>query len=198
LRDDSGVDSVHDMGGMHGFGRVPIEADEPLFHETWEGRVWAMWSAIGSTTIDRFRFTIEQMPPAAYLTSTYYERWLWAIERLAAEQGLLSGPDRPPRTARPSPALPPWAGRFQPGDWVRARNAVTKGHTRVPRYLRCHVGRVERVACVWPNPGESAVNGTYGEPELVYTVIFDARDLFGTEADHLVCADLSQSDLEEP
>ena len=51
------------MGGMHGYGRVPIEIDEPLFHEAWEGRVWAMWSAIGATTVDRFRFTIEQMPP---------------------------------------------------------------------------------------------------------------------------------------
>jgi len=89
------VDGVHDLGGMHGFGPVPIEVDEPLFHEPWEGRVWAMWSAIGATTIDRFRFTIEQMPPARYLASSYYERWLWAIERLAAEQGLLTTRDRP-------------------------------------------------------------------------------------------------------
>ena len=37
-----GVDGAHDLGGMHGFGPVPIEADEPLFHEAWEGRVWRM------------------------------------------------------------------------------------------------------------------------------------------------------------
>src|SRR5262249_14541792 len=116
---DLAVDGVHDMGGMHGYGRVPIEVDEPLFHEPWEGRVWAMWSAIGATTVDRFRFTIEGMPPAVYLASTYYERWLWAIERLAAEQGLLTGPDRPPGGSRPSPGLPSWVGRFQPGDAVR-------------------------------------------------------------------------------
>ena len=32
-REDRAVDGVHDLGGMHGFGPVPIEADEPLFHE---------------------------------------------------------------------------------------------------------------------------------------------------------------------
>src|SRR6516165_1604714 len=99
------------MGGMHGYGRVPIQVDEPLFHEPWEGRVWAMWSAIGATTVDRFRFTIEQMPPAAYLASSYYERWLWAIERLAAEQGLLDSDDCPAVVARPSPAIPTWPGK---------------------------------------------------------------------------------------
>ena len=65
-------------------------------------------------------------------------------------------------------------------------------------YLRRHVGRVERVAFAWPNPGESAATGTYGEPELVYTVAFAASDLFGTAADHTVTADLGESDLEEP
>ena len=186
------------MGGMHGYGRVPIEVDEPLFHERWEGRVWAMWSAIGATTVDRFRFTIEKMPPAAYLASSYYERWLWAIERLAAEQGLLTGLDRPLGCSRPSPNLPSWVGRFRPGDAVRVRNAVTEGHTRVPRYLRRQTGRIERVACVWPNPGDSAANGTYGDPELVYTVVFHGLDLFGPAADHTVSADLPESDLELP
>jgi len=192
------VDGVHDLGGMHGFGPVPIEVDEPLFHEPWEGRVWAMWSAIGATTIDRFRFTIEQMPPARYLASSYYERWLWAIERLAAEQGLLTTRDRPPASTPPSPALPAWEGRFGPGDSVRVRNAITNGHTRVPRYLRRHIGRVERVACVWSNPGDSAASGTYGQPELVYTVAFNGGDLFGPGADHTVSADLSETDLENP
>ena len=44
-----------------------------------------------ASTIDRFRWTIEQMPPPEYLSSGYYERWLWALERLAAEQGLRDG-----------------------------------------------------------------------------------------------------------
>jgi hypothetical protein len=193
------VDGVHDLGGMHGFGPVPIEVDEPLFHEPWEGRVWRMLATVmGATTIDRFRYTIEQMPPAEYLASSYYARWLWAVERLAAEQGILESPDAPPRVARPSPGMPTWDGRFRTGDRVRVRNPVTSGHTRVPRYLRRHVGTVERVAFAWPNPTESAATGTYGEPELVYTVAFAGADLFGPAADHTLTADLGESDLEMP
>jgi nitrile hydratase len=26
------VDGVHDLGGMHGFGRIERETDEPVFH----------------------------------------------------------------------------------------------------------------------------------------------------------------------
>jgi nitrile hydratase len=193
------VDGVHDLGGLHGFGPVPIERDEPLFHAPWEGRVWRMVGTVmRGTTIDRFRYTIEQMPPVEYLASSYYERWLWAIERLAAEQGLLDRAERPAPIARPSPATPTWPGRFVDGERVRVRNAVTDGHTRVPRYLRRQIGRVERVAFAWPNPGESAATGTYGEPESVYTVAFAASDLFGSGADHTVTADLSEGDLEEP
>jgi Nitrile hydratase beta subunit, C-terminal len=73
---------------------------------------------------------------------------------------------------------------------------VTTGHVRVPRYLRMREGEVERVAFAWPNPGESAASGSYGEPEIVYAVRFDAADLFGPGADHVVVADLGESDLE--
>jgi nitrile hydratase len=178
---------------------VPIDEDAPLFRHPWEGRVWAMLDRVmANTTIDRFRYTIEQMPPTEYLSSGYYERWLWAIEHLAAEQGLLVSADRPDPIARPSPATPTWAGRFRRGQRVRVVNAVTAGHTRVPRYLRLQVGRVERVAFAWPDPGESAATGIYGEPELVYTVAFDGNDLFGPDADHVVTADIAERDLEEP
>lgn len=184
---------------MHGFGPVPIEENETLFHEPWEGRVWAMAGVVlRSTTIDRFRHTIEQMPPTDYLASRYYERWLWAIERLAAEQGVLQTSARPGKVARPSPVAEPAPGRFRAGDRVRVTNPVTPRHTGVPRYLRRHVGTVDRIACTWPNPGDSAASGTYGDRELVYTVVFAGSDLFGGDADHIVTADLSESDLEEP
>ena len=199
-RDDPAVDGVHDLGGMHGFGPLTIETDEPLFHEPWEGRVWRIRRAVigRSTTIDRVRSTIEQMPPAQYLGASYYERWLWALERLATEQRLVESADPPPVVELPSPEIPTWTGRFQPGEHVRVRNPVTSGHTRVPRYLRRHVGRVERVAFAWPNPGESAENNAYGQPELVYTVAFSAAGLFGPGADHTLTADIGETDLEEP
>jgi nitrile hydratase len=195
-RDDRGVDGVHDLGGVQGFGAVPIEDDEPLFHEPWEARVWAMVRLLPTPrTIDRFRFTIEQMPPGEYLTSRYYERWLWALERLTADAERAGGPssvDAP----RPTPPVPTWSGRFAPGERVRVKDVTTAGHTRVPRYLRRRVGTVDRLACAWPKPEESAATDSYGEPELVYTVSCAAAELFGPDADHTLTADLGESDLE--
>jgi nitrile hydratase subunit beta len=194
------MDGVHDLGGMHGFGPILAEVDhQPVFGEPWEARVWAVSRTVMQrSTIDRFRYLIEQMPPAAYLTSTYYARWLWAVERLAAEQGLLDGTASPSPGARPSSSAPLWKGRFERGQQVRVANRVTAGHCRVPRYLRRQVGRIERVACAWPNPGDSASTGVYGEPELVYTVVFAAGDLFGPGADHTLSADVGERDLEVP
>jgi nitrile hydratase subunit beta len=192
------VDGVHDLGGMHGFGAVPIETGEPIFHALWEGRVWALLGAVmPATTIDRFRWTIEQMPPAEYLNSAYYARWLWAIERLANEQGLLTGSAAPARIARPEPSSRPASARWQRGQRVRVLSRVSAGHTRVPRYLRRHVGTVERAAFSWPSPAESAATGRYGNAEVVYTVAFAAADLFGPDHDHTVTADLGESDLED-
>ena len=42
------MNGVHDMGGMDGFGKVEVEANEPAFHEPWEGRVMAMVRAMGA------------------------------------------------------------------------------------------------------------------------------------------------------
>ena len=187
------------MGGLHGFGAVPIEEPEPVFHEPWEGRVWAMaGSLVRRTTVDRFRYTIEQMPPAAYLRSSYYARWLWAAEQLSQDPGLVTGGAATAGQPRPSPRATVAGAVFAPGDRVRVRASVRAAHTRVPRYLRRAQGTVERVACAWPNPTESATTGVYGEPEPVYTVSFAAIELFGPGADHTVTADLSGQDLEVP
>lgn len=187
------MDGVHDLGGMHGFGPVPVDDDGPGFHEPWEARVWALSGPVmRRTTIDRFRYSIERMAPAAYLTSSYFGRWLYAIETLAADPELL---DRSP-IPRPAPNLPPRTCRFATGERVRVRNAVTPEHTRVPRYLRRQTGTVRRVACVWPDPTRSAATGVYGEPVVHYTVAFAAADLFGPDTDHVVTADLTETDLE--
>lgn len=189
------MDGAHDLGGMHGFGPVPVDDDGPGFHEPWEARVWALSGPLmRRTTIDRFRYTIERMPPADYLTTSYFGRWLHALEELAADPAVVDGDP----LRRPAPDLPPPATRFAAGDRVRVRVAVTAGHTRVPRYLRRHVGTVERVACVWPDPSESAASGAYGEPVVHYTVGFAGAELFGPGADHVLTADLAESDLEAP
>jgi len=59
------MNGVHDMGGMHGFGKVEPEPNEPCFHETWEGRVLAMDRALGRfdlCKIDVDRYWIEKLP----------------------------------------------------------------------------------------------------------------------------------------
>ena len=34
------MNGVHDLGGMHGMGPIPIEKNEPAFHEPWERRIF--------------------------------------------------------------------------------------------------------------------------------------------------------------
>ena len=36
------MNSIHDMGGMHGFGPIEVEKNEPVFHADWESRVYAL------------------------------------------------------------------------------------------------------------------------------------------------------------
>lgn len=86
------MNSVHDLGGMHGFGAVVEESDEPLFHTPWEKEVFAMSLATlgqGLCNLDEFRHGIERMGQAEYLQSTYYEHWLAAMERVLVEKGVI-------------------------------------------------------------------------------------------------------------
>jgi nitrile hydratase subunit beta len=86
------VNGIHDMGGMHGFGPVVRERDEPVFHTDWERRMFGLRLAVGARRFfngDEYRRTIEGMPPAQYLAASYYERWLYALENLLIEKGIV-------------------------------------------------------------------------------------------------------------
>jgi len=201
------MDGIHDMGGMHGFGKVESEKNEPVFHAAWEGRCLALnraLGAIGAWTIDEGRAGIEALPPDVYLASSYYGKWalrlhnmviargLAAADELAAGHALHEAKPLPrkltaadvPRTltrgsfARPAPA----PARFAVGDRVRTKNIHPATHTRLPRYARGHVGIVEAIRGCHVFPDSTAVGG--GEnPQWLYTVVFDARELFGEAAD---------------
>ena len=87
------MNGIHDLGGMHGFGPVDPERDEPVFHHEWERRAFAVTMAagfLGEWNIDMSRYAREQMPPAEYLATTYYEHWLFGLEQLLVERGLLT------------------------------------------------------------------------------------------------------------
>ncbi len=83
---------INDLGGLHGFGPLAIETDEPPFHHEWEARVFAINRFMlrsGRYNLDEFRDAVERMPPAEYLAASYYERWLYGIETLVREKGVL-------------------------------------------------------------------------------------------------------------
>ena len=87
------MNGIHDMGGMHGFGRVEREKNEPVFHALWEGRVLGITRACAVQhifNIDESRHAIERMAPADYLRASYYERWLDRNIRLLVEKGIIT------------------------------------------------------------------------------------------------------------
>ena len=96
------MNGIHDMGGMHGFGPVVREENEPVFHAQWEAEVAAISRAVRRPeliNIDEFRHAIERMNPADYLASSYYARWLDGIARLLIEKGVVSAEALDQRTA---------------------------------------------------------------------------------------------------
>jgi nitrile hydratase subunit beta len=202
------TDSIHDMGGVDGFGKVEPEPNEPVFHAKWEGRVMAMNRAMGAGgawNIDMSRSSREMLPPDIYLTSSYYRKWQLGMENLAIARGFIEPdelaaghalrPGKPLKRGklalsdlarvltRGSYGRPPKApALFKPGDRVRARNIHPKTHTRLPRYVRGHVGVVERLHGAHVFPDTTVVD--QGEnPQWLYTVVFQSRELWGADAD---------------
>ena len=111
------MNSIHDMGGLTCFGPVEHDEDETVFHEPWERRVFGM-AMLGMgqvATIDGFRHAIERMDPVHYLTSSYYEHWLAALETLSVERAVLTedelagGKANPSSSATERAPLPPEA-----------------------------------------------------------------------------------------
>lgn len=87
------MNGAHDLGGMHGFGPINPETDEPLFHAAWERRAFAItlaMGAYGAWNLDMSRHARERVNPAVYLASSYYQHWLRGLEVLLVEKGLLS------------------------------------------------------------------------------------------------------------
>ena len=84
------MDGIHDMGGMHGFGPIIREENEPLFHHPWEGRVLAMTVATPVPIPGGSRNNIENMDPAHYLSSSYYEKWLHSRIKGLVDAGVLT------------------------------------------------------------------------------------------------------------
>ena len=71
--------------------------------------------------------------------------------------------------------------KFKPGDRVAVRNLNPLGHTRAPRYIRCKTGTIDRDHGVMIFPDTNAA-GAGKKPQHVYSVRFEAREVWGPDA----------------
>ena len=94
------MDGIHDMGGMHGFGPIEIEPDEPVFHAPWEGRVLAICRKLTVPVPGGMRNNIERLAPAEYLRSSYYEKWLHARIKGLVDAGVITAEELAKKLAR--------------------------------------------------------------------------------------------------
>ena len=95
------MNGVHDLGGTDGLGPVIVEEHEPVWHADWEKAAFAMFPTNfikGYFGVDEFRFGIEQMHPADYLTSRYYEHWVHTIEHYTVKAGVVDPQELKART----------------------------------------------------------------------------------------------------
>jgi nitrile hydratase len=206
------MNGVFDLGGTDGMGPVRTEENEPVFHAEWEKAAFALFATnfrAGLFNVDMFRHGIEQMDPAEYLLSNYYEHWAHTAEHYAGKAGVIDPEELEKRTAfyleNPDAPLP---GRTDPellafvdgavkggapatresdkvaafavGDRVVVAGDSPVGHTRRARYIRGRTGVVTATHGTFIYP-DSAGNGGPEAPEHVYTVKFTAEELWGPE-----------------
>jgi nitrile hydratase subunit beta len=201
------MNGVHDMGGMHEMGAIQPEVTEPVFHDRCESRAFALTLAMGACRkwpLDASRHQRELIPSAEYLRMTYYEKWIAALIELLIKSGLVTAAEMKsgaparnssnvisPLTAenvlplisrgRPASREIPVDARFKIGQCVRARNIHPIGHTRLPRYVRSKLGTIDQDHGVFVFPDTNA-HFRGEKPQHVYSVRFDARELWGEQA----------------
>jgi nitrile hydratase len=201
---------VHDLGGQPSWGPVaPPDPDEKVFKEEWEARAFALAllsMRLSGTNLDAFRHAMNRLGPAEYFEDGYYGRWLHGAENLLKDSRIIDpgavdaraanlaggAVEEPPAPEPAKPDYAPTAGgslrpvetppRFAVGDRVRARQTEPAGHTRLPRYVMGHAGTVAIVNPAQLLPDTHA--HFQGEnPQWVYAVTFDSRELFGPDAE---------------
>ncbi|MGI9556344.1 MAG: nitrile hydratase subunit beta [Solirubrobacterales bacterium] len=216
-----------DIGGQD-HGPVNPDPDEPVFKDEWERRVFGLsfctW--IGShVTLDRFRQFQAALPEDRYLASSYYERWLHAVEQVMLDNGVATeaelesfqatGDPAPPGRLKPA-ELGPVAlamvddgaprfietddpAAFKPGSKVRVLDVEPRIYDRLPTYLRTHEGIVDEHYGSFGSPEEYATGTPTPPGAHLYRVRFDAEELWGPDAEAAgdeLCVDLFEHYLE--
>ncbi len=208
---------------MHGFGPVDAEPAEPAFHHEWERRVFALTLAMNATgkwNQDMVRGARESLEPVQYLSSTYYQIWFEGLRKLLVSASLADVreiADGKPRAAAASgvrrlaaaqvrpmlmkgnpqnrEAMAP--ARFKLDDAVKTKRMNPSTHTRLPRYCRDKRGVIIAVHGAHVFPDTNAI-GLGEQPQWLYTVKFDAAELWGADTTaSSVCVNLWEPYLEE-
>ncbi|MCU1700476.1 MAG: nitrile hydratase [Mycobacterium sp.] len=170
----------------------PIEDVPTAFRDEWT------WASL--------RTGAEAMNPFDYFKFRYYEKWLGGITSFFVEQGYVTEEELAAKASSAVPAESNVASaevddqieqylrkgdsprrdvahpRFAPGDQVRVTDVPAAAHTRLPGYLRSHVGTVERVFegdyAYFTHTGDGI-----GDPMPIYIVEFSPTELWGARAE---------------
>lgn len=216
------MDSVHDLGGVEGFGPVDRSHEEEVFHAPWEARMFSLAAALSRPagwSIDWFRHARECARPVDYLSLGYFDQWCHAyeamlldsevvtLEELAAGKALgpVTPPASPPRKGEeisgkahypPDPRRPGGPPAYAVGQAVRTRVAGYAGHSRLPRYARGKPGVIQ--ACYGRQILPDASASGREEAEPLYLVKIRAADIWPEAAGSRdeICLDLWESYLE--
>ena len=135
------------MGGVREwFGRIPVEADEPVFHHRWEAHVFAsLVTSLGTLGINEeaFRWATERLPREQYLPG-YYQRWLATLEQLVIDKGVLAPGELDAHLAGEQPTA---RGHERPGPLHRAlaRKFVRAVVGPIPDWLLRLYPRIEDI-----------------------------------------------------
>ncbi|OED37147.1 nitrile hydratase subunit beta [Chromatiales bacterium (ex Bugula neritina AB1)] len=220
------MNGIHDMGGMHGFGNLKIEEDEPVFHRKWEGRVFAMTIFSALSVPGGLRYMVEKIEPQTYLTYSYYEKWMHANIQALLQLGIVSRQELDDRlnffrhSADTSPPVvhdrkraekaiseiykplklqidETTTGPFYTGQTIRAKSLHPQGHTRLPGYCKGKLGTIEKTYGTW-TVDDTPPAGCAHAIENLYRVRFEGRELWGddAEANQALYIDMFESYLE--
>ncbi len=206
------MNGVHDMGGMHGFGPVLPEENEPVFHAPWEGRIFGMRAQLSrfGGNIDMRRFAIESLRPDRYLHISYYERWLDTAFGYCEETGLIGAEERraietahdetelvaglaaagkPSSRVAEAPARihKDYARPIDSAPLFRIGDVVRAKNINPPTHTRLPRYARGKLGVVIADHGgfvfpDSNAVGKGEDPKRLYTVRFTARELWGENA----------------
>lgn len=208
------MSTLHNLGGMQGFGPVWTMPEGTAFYSDAERRVFRLMMGLmagGWCDTDGFRAAVEGLPVRTYARECFPMNYFLGMEKQLEERGLLKPGDleawmrgvRPTgRPAVPPPIMadgrdPPARSRFRVGDRVKICSANPEGHTRLPNYLRGQVGTIiaERGLSDLPDALAARIGR---KPQPVYTVEFRARDVWGERinTDDRLSAEIFQDYIE--